>query len=234
MKLNIAILFLAPLVAVAQTPMKGSFVMTEEAHTSSGQQMSTLAVLTFDGGTTVSGTEVIQTAGRVEQFAVFGSYDGSTIRLLRNVSDEDGPAATVAATYRYLTLRGNMVAAVRTDGAAAGLARLEPAATGATVTGRFVFAEAGVSSSGQSLANLTALELMADGSLRGAVSGSYTTPVNGIGVMRLLVVDGTPDEDGAATTRTLTYAFAVSADGEVMAIRLDNSLLGISELLPAR
>lgn len=64
-----------------------------------------------------------------------------------------------------------------------------------------------------------------------AVDGAYAADGSGFGILRLH--SALPaDEDGGVGIRTTPYVFAVSAAGEVLALRTDNAVLGLARLAP--
>ena len=187
-----------PLITLAQTPLKGSYVLSEE-----DKDISMLAVLNFDGGSTFIGSAITQSRTGVTEVNLFGSYDTTarTITLRKTVTTEDGNAEVVSAAYRYQTLRNGQLAAQRTG--EAGVARLFPPATESNLTGSYAVLS-------DSLANWT---FKADGSITGP-SGSFTKSSAGLGRITINVL-GTGDEDGNPTPGTQTYVYATTAAGEI-------------------
>jgi len=229
--------------AWAQSPtLKGRFVLAEE-----GANTAALGVLAFDGAGTVTGTEYVQAPGLTQSMAVSGSYtlaaDGSgTLTLNTQVATEDGTAPAMLATYDFLPAKGGGFAAIRRDSATASLAEILPASSASSYAGAFLLTDEGESASGQAVAQIGVLNLKADGSLGGrlmvkqngaseakAVDGSYNVDGSGIGALRLITPTAA-DEDGNIGTQTTPYVFAVTAAKEIIALRTDNSLLGLARI----
>lgn len=240
---NTILIALCVSAAWGQTPaLKGRFVLAEE-----GGNTAALGVLNFDGAGNVAGTEYVQAPGLTQSMAVSGSYtlaaDGSgTLTLNTQVATEDGTAPAVLATYDFLPAKNGSLAAIRRDSAATTLAEITPASAAVSYTGAFLLTDEGESPSGQSVAQIGVLNLKADGSLGGrlmvkqngasdlkAVDGSYNVDGSGIGSMRLLTPTA-PDEDGNTGTQATPYVFAVTAAKEIVALRTDNSLLGLAHI----
>ncbi|MBI2688734.1 MAG: hypothetical protein HYX27_20725 [Acidobacteria bacterium] len=231
----------------AQAPvLNGKFILAEESSTA-----TSLAILTFDPAGAVAGTEYVQSSGLTMSIAVTGNYtiatDGSGVLTLNTqVVTDDGYAPAVSAVYEFLGAKASGFSLIRRDTAIAAVAEVVPASSATSLSGTFSLADEGTSSSGQKVAQIGLLTMKADGSMRGklvvkrdaiseskAVEGSYITDGAGFGTLKI----ATPlaaDEDGAVVMQTAPYIFAVSAKGEVIAMRTDNSLLGLLRIEPAQ
>jgi len=231
----------------AQAPvLNGRFILAEE-----GGSSARLGLLTFDGAGNVAGTEYVQASGLTQSIPVTGSYavgaDGSgTLKLSTQIATEDGPAPAAAAVYDFLAAKAGGFLAIRRDSASATVAELIPASAATSFTGAFVLADEGVSPSGQSVAEIGRLDLKGDGSLSGrivlkhngvsavkTVEGSYVADGSGFGAMKISAPLAA-DEDGGVVMQTTSYVFLATARQELIALRTDNSLLGLARMEPAQ
>lgn len=247
-----AIILAGPVQAESDSPaqIKGSFLVVEQG-LASGTPLASLSLLQFDGAGVVSGVQVRQGPGLLEQDQISGYYavwpagDGA-IALNTFVTDESGEAPRQVANYKFLRAGASGGAAVRSDNGVVSIAHIHPAATASTLTGEFSFVDLGESPSGQGRAEIGLFRFSADGTLSGRmlvkqstlrdpvdVSGAYVRESNGLWTLRLYV-PGTPDEDGATTIETVTYTAAATAQNELLTIRQGNQLLGIGSLEPSR
>lgn len=233
--------FCVPL--LAQPPvLTGKFILAEENSTS-----AILGLLTFDASGTVAGTQYIQASGVTQSTPVSGNYtlgaDGSgQLSLTSQIATQDGLAPATPAVYEFLRAKSGGFVALRRDGSAATLADVLPAAGGSAFSGSFLLADEGVSSSGQSVAEIGVLTWKADGTLSGrlvvkqnsvseskTVEGSYAADGSGFIQLKL----STPlaaDEDGAVVLRATPYVFLATANQELIALRLDNSMPGLARI----
>jgi hypothetical protein len=231
----------------AQAPvLNGKFILAEE-----GASSSSLGILTLDASGTVSGMEFVQSAGLTQSIPVTGSYtiaaDGSgSLSLNTQVATEDGLAPAVTAVYDFLSAKASGFVAIRRDSANAAVADIEPASNSTSISGAFALSDEGASSSGQKIAEIGLLNVKADGTLGGrvvikkdsiselkTVTGSYILDSSGFGALKLSTAMAA-DEDGAVVLQTTPYIFAVTAKQEVIAMRTDNSLLGLARITPAQ
>lgn len=231
----------------AQAPvLNGPFVLAQE-----GPSSATLAVLKLDASGAVSGTEYVQSPGVTQAVPVTGAVqiaaDGSgTLTLYSTITTEDGEATAVAAIYDFLSAKATGFVAIRRDSAAATVAEITPVASAPALAGSFLLADEGVSPSGERVAEIGLLTFKADGTLAGrvvvkqnsasearAVDGSFVADGSGFGTLKFH--SNLPaDEDGGVGVRTTPYVFAVTAAGEIVALRSDNSVLGLARLAPVR
>ena len=229
----------------AQAPvLNGKFILAEE-NTSS----ATLGILTFSATGSVAGTEYVQASGITQAIEVTGNYivaaDGSgTLTLHTQVTTEDGLAPAVTAVYEFLSAKAGGFVAIRRDSSAATLADILPASTATGFTGAFLLADEGASPSGQAIAEIGLLTMKADGSLSGrvvvkqnsssdtrTVDGSYIADGQGFGTLKLTSPMAV-DEDGGTALRTNTFVFLATAKQELIALRTDNTMLGLARLTP--
>jgi hypothetical protein len=231
----------------AQAPvLNGKFVLAEEGGTAAN-----LGVLVFDAKGTVAGTQYQQAPGVMAATEVTGTYainaDGSgSMTLYTQVATEDGTAPGVVAVYEFLNARASGFVAIRRDNAGAAVAAIQPASAAASFTGTFVLADAGKSPSGEAVAEIGVLAMRADGSVSGkivlkqnstssvkTVEGSYAADGSGFGRLRL-TTPSTDGEDGAVVLQTTSYVYVATAKQELIALRSDNSLLGLARLEPVQ
>lgn len=231
----------------AQTPvLNGKFILAEE-----GSAASTLGLLTFDATGAVAGTEYVQASGLTQSIPVTGTYaiasDGSgTLTLNTQILTEDGYAPAVSAVYEFLAAKSGGFVALRRDSSIAAVAEISPASTDTTFSGAFILSDEGTSPSGQKIAQIGLLAMKADGSLSGKLvvkrdsvsesltaTGSYIADGSGFGALKI----ATPlaaDEDGAVVPQTASYVFLATSQKEIIALRTDNSLLGLAHITPVQ
>lgn len=187
-------------------------------------------------------TQAVPVTGTV-QIAADGS---GTLTLYSTITTEDGEATAIAAIYDFLSAEAAGFVAIRRDSASATVAEITPAAGASALAGSFLLIDEGASPSGERVAGIGLLTFKADGTLAGrvvikqnsasevrAVDGAFVADGSGFGTLKFH--SNLPaDEDGGVGVRTTPYVFAVTAAGEIVALRSDNSVLGLARFAPVR
>jgi hypothetical protein len=127
---NAALAELIP--ASADTAFTGTFVLSDEGASASGQQIAEIGVLVLKADGSLAGKLVVKRDSLSETKAVTGSYiaDGAGFGALKiatpSAADEDGGVVLQTTTYVFLVSAKKEWFALRTDNSLLGLARLSP------------------------------------------------------------------------------------------------------------
>ena len=228
--------------APAATP-KGDYVLLDQG-VAAGQSFVVLGTLALDGAGNAKGIEVFRSGGASIVADVKGVYaattaNSGTLILTATPQGVDEPES-FTQSYRYLITDDNELYAVRTDNGVlststltfanaapnkGSLALNELDRDGKTGQASALLAQLGLDGNGAVSGKAFALRL--NGTAEAAVSGTYTAPASGLGVLELTLT--TKEDDGNEQTAVYRYRTAATRDG-VKAIRMDPGVVAIANI----